>query len=428
MLERSQDILRKEESMPKRLRRVSNLEMDAYVNQLRRGRDFSGCLGADRAMLPPVTVQTQTESWTIRRVLTWTQQRFLEKGLQSPRLDAELLLSHCLGKPRVALYTCYDEPLSAEELLRYRGLIKQRLGGQPVAYLIEQKEFYGLTLRVTDAVLIPRPDTELLVDTALALLPKLAPSSGEPAEVEVDGAAADAEPADVVEVQHRFVPGLELTVQYEEPAAAEAEVEEAATGIAAQPAAAGLVKTLAARKLGGKRRTVAAASTTATVVDIGTGSGAVALTLKHERPDLRVLAVDKSDGALQVAQGNAERLQLAVEFFLGDLLTPLPPPLKLDMIVANLPYIPTADIAGLAADVRSEPHLALDGGPDGLDIIRRLLQTAPLRLRHGGHILLEIGQGQEQAALALLRDAGFVDTKSHLDLGHIPRVVVGRLP
>lgn len=379
-------------------------------------------------MLPPVTVQTQTESWTIRRVLTWTQQRFLEKGLQSPRLDAELLLSHCLGKPRVALYTCYDEPLSAEELLRYRGLIKQRLGGQPVAYLIEQKEFYGLTLRVTDAVLIPRPDTELLVDTALALLPKLAPASGEPAEVEVDGAAADPEPVDVAEVQHRFVPGLELTVQYEEPAVAEAEVEEAATGIAAQPAAAGLVKTLAARKQGGKRRAVAAASTTATVVDIGTGSGAVALTLKHERPDLRVLAVDKSDGALQVAQGNAERLQLAIEFFLGDLLTPLPPPLKLDMIVANLPYIPTADIAGLAADVRSEPHLALDGGPDGLDIIRRLLQTAPLRLRHGGHILLEIGQGQEQAALALLREAGFTDTKSHLDLGHIPRVVVGRLP
>lgn len=392
------------------------------------GRDFSGWRGADRAMLPPVTVQTQTESWTIRRVLTWTQQRFLEKGLQSPRLDAELLLSHCLGKPRVALYTCYDEPLSAEELLRYRGLIKQRLGGQPVAYLIEQKEFYGLTLRVTDAVLIPRPDTELLVDTALALLPKLAPSSGEPAEVEVDDAAADVEPVDVAEVQHRFVPGLELTVQYEEPAAAEPEVEEAATGIAALPAAAGLVKTLAARKQGGKQRAVAGASTTATVVDIGTGSGAVALTLKHERPDLRMLAVDKSDGALQVAQGNAERLQLAVEFFLGDLLTPLPPPLKLDMIVANLPYIPTADIAGLSADVRSEPHLALDGGPDGLDIIRRLLQTAPLRLRHGGYILLEIGQGQEQAALALLRDAGFVDTKSHLDLGHIPRVVVGRLP
>lgn len=377
-------------------------------------------------MLPPVTVQTQTESWTIRRVLTWTQQRFLEKGLQSPRLDAELLLSHCLGKPRVALYTCYDEPLSAEELLRYRGLIKQRLSGQPVAYLIEQKEFYGLTLRVTDAVLIPRPDTELLVETALALLPKLAPSPAEP--VEVDGAATDAEAVDVAEVQHRFVPGLELTVQYEEPGASEPEVEEAATGIAALPAAAGLVKTLAARKQGGKRRTVGGASTTATVVDIGTGSGAVALTLKHERPDLRVLAVDKSDGALQVAQGNAERLKLAVEFFLGDLLTPLPPPLKLDMIVANLPYIPSADIAGLAADVRSEPHLALDGGPDGLDIIRRLLQTAPLRLRHGGHILLEIGQGQEQAALALLREAGFVDTKSHLDLGHIPRVVVGRLP
>ena len=392
------------------------------------GRDFSGWRVADRAMLPPVTVQTQTESWTIRRVLTWTQQRFLEKGLQSPRLDAELLLSHCLGKFRVALYTCYDEPLSAEELLRYRGLIKQRLGGQPVAYLIEQKEFYGLTLRVTDAVLIPRPDTELLVDTALALLPKLAPSSGEPAEVEVADAAADVEPVDVAEVQHRFVPGLELTVQYEEPAAAEPEPEEAATGIAALPAAAGLVKPLAARKQAGKRRAVAGASTTATVVDIGTGSGAVALTLKHERPDLRVLAVDKSDGALQVAQGNAERLQLAVEFFLGDLLTPLPPPLKLDMIVANLPYIPTADIAGLAADVRSEPHLALDGGPDGLDIIRRLLQTAPLRLRHGGHILLEIGQGQEQAALALLREAGFVDTRSHLDLGHIPRVVVGRLP
>jgi release factor glutamine methyltransferase len=165
----------------------------------------------------------------------------------------------------------------------------------------------------------------------------------------------------------------------------------------------------------------------AVVADVGTGSGAVALALKHSRPDVRVLAIDQCSEALQVAAGNAERLGLAVELFHGDLLAPLPPPLRLDLITANLPYIPTAEIAQLSPEVRAEPHAALDGGPDGLAVVRRLIEQAPRRLRPGGWLLLEIGAGQHQAVEELLRAAGFTQVQSHSDLANIERVVSGRL-
>ena len=382
-----------------------------------------------------------TEIWTIGRVLRWTQGRFAARGLASPRLDAELLLAHTLGRSRVALYTHFDQPLSRDELTRYRECIVRRLAGTPVAYLTGEKEFYGLGLHVSEAVLIPRPETELLVDVAVRLLPP--PSL---ADAALDGAAdTDADPSsDAIvvadrdgdatqaseEVWHRAQPGVEMTVHYDAPLLQtedEASVAETqlATASATSPATdATEATTLAPEPSDGE---AGSKGTPAVVVDVGTGSGAVALAIKHLRPDVEVLAIDLSPVAIAVATENAARLGLAVEFWQGDLLSALPGGRQADVIVANLPYIPTAEIAALPAEVRHEPHSALDGGSDGLVLVRRLVAQARSALRRGGALALEIGAGQAAETEAILQRAGFVDVRSEPDLAKILRVVHGRL-
>lgn len=366
-------------------------------------------------------------------MLRWTQGRFSARGLLSPRLDAELLLAHTLGRPRVALYTHFDQPLTKAELASFRDCIVRRLAGTPVAYLIGEKEFYGLTLHVNEAVLVPRPETELLVEVAVRLLPPapvtaaaLAPDTDETNEP-ADAPTSDPEASPTL---HTRQPGVELTVHYDEPdppAGDGSDGQDPAdpTGASAVDAA-----PIAERKAASATvtdRSGASDDPTGIVADIGTGSGAVALAIKQLRPDVRVLAVDVSPVAIGVASENAARLRLPVEFLLGDLLSALPSDLRMDVIAANLPYIPTAEIGTLSADVRSEPHLALDGGSDGLVLVRRLIAQAPRHLRTGGAIALEIGAGQAAATEALLRQAGFVDVHSELDLAKIPRVVHGRL-
>jgi release factor glutamine methyltransferase len=282
--------------------------------------------------------------WTVLDVIKWTTGRFTARGLSSPRLDAELLAAHAFGMARVQLYTHFDRPLAAEELAALRELVRRRQAGEPVAYLTGKKEFWSLDLRVDSRVLVPRPDTETLVEVALDLLPKAEP-----------------------------------------------------------------------------RR----------VADIGTGSGAVALALKRERPEADVVAVDRSPDALAVARANALRLGLAVRFVEGDLLAPLAGEAPFDLLTANLPYIPTADLTDLAPEVRSEPRLALDGGADGLDLIRRLLAEgagARASLVPGGAVALEIGVGQAGAVAGLLRAAGLVDPVIRCDLAGLDRVVVARAP
>jgi release factor glutamine methyltransferase len=277
--------------------------------------------------------------WTILRVLTWTEQRFHERGLGTPRLDAQVLLAHVLQKDRVFLYTHFDQPLAPPELAAYRALIQRRLAGEPVAYLVGKKEFRSLELSVDARVLVPRPDTETLVDVALTL-------AGD------DGR----------------------------------------------------------------------------VVDIGTGSGAIALALKHERPALEVLAVDRSADAATVARGNAERLGLAVEVVEGDLLAPLAERGPFALVVSNPPYIPSADIAALAVEVRKEPLAALDGGHDGLDVVRRLIRDTPALLVPGGALALEIGAGQAATVAALFAaDGRYAAAEITKDLGGIERVVAARL-
>ena len=313
---------------------------------------MTGLAVAPEASAPPVR-------WTVLEVIRWTVARFTERDLATPRLDAELLVAHALGLPRLQLYVQFDRPLLPDELGAIRALIKRRQAGESVAYLVGKKEFWGLEFAVDARVLVPRPDTETLIEVARERLAGgvVPPESGEGGEGDPVGVP------EVVET-HR-------------------------------------------------------------VADVGTGSGAIALTLAKLFPAAAVVAVDISPGALEVARGNAERLGLAVTFVEGDLGAPLAAHGPFSLLVANLPYIPSGELAALPAEVRVEPTLALDGGPDGLALVRRLVAEAPALLGAGGVLALEIGAGQASATAELLRAAGFTDVQTRRDLGGIERVVSG---
>jgi release factor glutamine methyltransferase len=322
---------------------------------------------------PPASDKPSSPArWTVKDVLLWTTSRFEERGLATPRLDAEILTAHALGMPRVQLYVQFDRPLLPDELAAIRESVKRRQAGQSVAYVVGKKEFWGLELAVDARVLVPRPDTETLVSEALERIgraPRARPSRAADAPDAVEAPDADGAAPDV-EVR----PGPPVRV--------------------------------APR-----------------VADIGTGSGAIAIALAKERPDAIVFAVDLSPDALAVASANAERHGAAVSFLEGDLEAPLVPHAPFDLIVANLPYVATGDLAGLAPEVRAEPARALDGGRDGLDLVRRLVAAAPALLSPGGALALEIGAGQAAETARLCAAAGLADVRVVRDLGEIERVV-----
>lgn len=274
-------------------------------------------------------------------MLRWAQDDFRARGIENPRLDAELLLAMALGTTRVQLIVDSRRPLEGGELSRFRELVKRRRGREPVAYLRGEREFFGRPFRVDKRVLIPRPDTETLVTVAL-------------------------------------------------------------------------------------ERT-RACSMSMRAVDLCTGSGCVAVTLARERPTACVFAVDLSEDAIDVAKDNALRLgayNLALR--VGDLFAPLPPTRRFDVVTANPPYIPTPEVPALQPDiVRHEPHLALDGGEDGLSITRRIVADAPARLVRGGLLALEVGAGAASATAELLA-ANFEDIQIARDYARIERVVSGR--
>jgi release factor glutamine methyltransferase len=310
--------------------------------------------------------------WTVKDVLLWTTSRFEERALDTPRLDAEILTAHALGLPRVQLYVQFDRPLLPEELAAIRELVKRRQAGESVAYVIGKKEFWGLELAVDARVLVPRPDTETLVSEALARIGR-APRPRPRWLAEGDDAAG---------AEGEAGPGMSEPTPPPAPA---------------RPAP--------------------------RVADVGTGSGAIAIALAKERPDATVLAVDVSPDALAVARANAARHGATVTFLEGDLAAPLAAHAPLDLIVANLPYVRTGDLAALPPEVRAEPARALDGGPDGLALVRRLVEAASGLLASGGALALEIGAGQAAETARLCAAAGLVDVRVARDLGQIERVV-----
>lgn len=321
--------------------------------------------------------------WTIGRILKWTEQYFKDKGIESPRLDAEVLLAHVLEKQRIYLYVHFDEPLQPGELAAYREMVKQRVLRVPVAQILGEKEFMGLTFKVTADTLVPRPDTEILVQAAVERLKAMKgekPATGVP----------DVTDADML--------------------ADESAAEEPAEG---QPAGGADAEQEVAEPLH--------------IADIGTGSGAICLSVLHYLADTVADTVDISPAARAVAEENAASLGLAdrVTFHTGDLLQPLRG-MTFSAILSNPPYIPEADIAGLAPEVRlKEPHTALSGGRDGLDFYRRLAKEAPAMLVPGGFMAFEVGIHQAEPVAALAKANPLIARTEILpDYAGIDRVVV----
>lgn len=286
------------------------------------------------------------------------------------RLDVQLLVLHALGRAahdRAWLLAHDTDPLPAAAQVTLEQATLRRTAGEPLAYITGHKEFFGLDLEVDARVLVPRPDTETLVEWTLELLP----------------AAPAAPTASELQTASKATAGNGTTVQIPQPS----------------------IPSL-------------------TVLDLGTGSGAIALALKHSRPDLDVTAIDFSTDALAVAQANAERLQLNVQFVQGNWLDGVLG--RFDVIASNPPYIASAD-HHLAA-LKHEPLQALASGADGLDDIRAIIRQAPAHLLPGGWLLLEHGYDQAAAVRALLADAGLQDAQSRHDLADIERCSGARLP
>jgi release factor glutamine methyltransferase len=287
----------------------------------------------------------------VRELLAWTTERFAGLGIEESRVDAERLLARALGCSRIQLYVQHERLLDEDERAGFRELVRRRLAREPVAYIEGSKGFHALDLElvVDRRVLIPRPETEHLVDWLLESL---------------------------------------------------------------RPPPAPLMN----------------------VLDVGTGSGAIALAIAKARHEVFVTAVDASPDALEVARHNTQRLDLGerVTLLRSNLLDAVEIPTSFfDAIAANLPYIPSGELRKLSPEVRDwEPTAALDGGPDGLAVIRRLIADVCERraLAPGGRLLLEVGIGQAEAVEALLRAAGFVDVASRTDYARIPRVVAGAWP
>jgi release factor glutamine methyltransferase len=282
-------------------------------------------------------------TWTIEAVLQWATEDFRSRRLDSPRLDAELLLARALSSTRIQLIVDAKRPLGAEELAGYRELVKRRRAREPIAYILGEREFYGRTFRVDRRVLIPRPDTEALVDVALD-----------------------------------------------------------------------------------RSRS---ASMSMRALDLCTGCGCVAVTLARERPTSRVVAADASDDAVSVARDNALRLgayNVAVRG--GDLFGAVSRCFRFDLVTANPPYVPAGEIAALQPEVRDhEPRVALDGGDDGLAVVRRVVAEAPAHVVDGGTLALEVGSGEAPAVAELFARSGFADVEVRRDYARIERVVSGVL-
>lgn len=277
--------------------------------------------------------------WTIMKILNWTKQYFADKGVENPRLDAEVLLCAVLKCERINLYVDFERPLTETELAQFKQYVVRRAAHEPLAYILGEKGFMRNMFKVTPDTLVPRPETELLVESIV----------------------------------------------------------------------------MAAEAVGGDVK----------ILDIGTGSGAIIVSLLDYLPKAKGVGVDISVGALTVAKENAVSIGVAERagFLRSDVFSNVPLDKKFDIIVSNPPYIPAGDIAGLAKDVQKEPLGALDGGTDGLDFYRRITKEAPLHMVEDGLLAFEIGIYQGEAVAEMCRAAGFGAVAIRKDYAGIERMV-----
>jgi len=293
---------------------------------------------------------------TIHSLLT-RDKAALNLDVNSARIEVQMLLQQVLGVSRAHLLAHPEQALDEAQAAAYRTLLQRRLAGEPLAYILGEREFFGLTFRVTPATLIPRPDTELLVELALQRTPNPNPNPSRPPLIR--GGVSE----------HAFH-----------------------------------------------------------VLDLGTGSGAIALSIAHARPEAEVTALDASPDALEVAQENARRLNIAnVRLLRSDWFSALAGE-RFDLIVSNPPYIADGDTHLAQGDLRFEPRTALASGADGLDDIRRIVAGAKQHLNPGGWLLFEHGYDQAERARELLLLEGYAEVFSARDLAGIERVSGGTIP
>jgi release factor glutamine methyltransferase len=276
---------------------------------------------------------------TVKDLLANGTDSLRKSGIDTPQLDARLLLENTLGLDHAHLLLAENTAVPADAQTAYDESLRRRLSGECVAYIVGSKEFWGIRLTVTPAVLVPRPDTETLVE---ALLQEIKPSSPS------------------------LIPCC---------------------------------------------------------LDLCTGSGAVAIALKHELPAIFVTASDISKAALDVARANASRLQADISFIQSNLFDNFPVSARFDIIAGNPPYVPTPQIDTLSPEVKQEPRLALDGGSDGLSLIRKIITDAKPRLNTPSILLMEAGPAQMPAIADYLRANGYHDIKTYRDLAGNERVI-----
>ena len=290
---------------------------------------------------------TQTETWTIGRLLTWTTDYFLSRGMESPRLEAEILLAEARGCERIDLYAAFHEEAAHETRVAFKELVRRRTEGTPVAYLVGRKEFYSLSFRVTPDVLIPRPETEQLV-------------------------------VDICDAIGRS--------QFPEPIR---------------------------------------------IADVGTGSGNIAISLARHCPQVRVVAIDRSAAAIEIAKLNAADHDVLdrIEFVVSDLLEELPTEPTFDFVVSNPPYVSQSEFDALSEEIRNyEPREALVAGPEGTEAITRLVAQAKQRLQPGGELLVEFSPMISQSVVLQLESQGWAEIRIEQDLAKLARIVRARLP
>jgi release factor glutamine methyltransferase len=384
---------------------MESREMGAGAGGAERGREGSGR-------------ETRETVWTVKALLDWTRDYFTRQQVEEPRLSAELLLSHVLGCDRVKLILRHGEAPAPAQRDAFRELVKRRAAHEPLGYLTGVERFFGFDFRVDRSVLIPRPETEMLVEQVLtAARPYREKSEVRSPKSEVPDAG---KPAPVLRPE-----GMGSGVYEVPPQPDEGKPDDAKLGGLPSPAR------RTERTPDSGLRTPDSPAPTVTVIDLCTGSGCVACSVAKLLPAARVTATDISEAALSVARSNAERLGVAdrVTFRAGDLLAAIPsdhPPA--DFVTANPPYIPDAEVAKLDPTVRDfEPHLALKGGADGLDFVRRIVDGVARVLKPGGTLFVEIGFDQGPAVEALLRSRGGFEGVTVLrDFQGHPRVLKAR--
>ncbi len=346
---------------------------------------------------------------TIASLFKWGKDQLHTAGVAHPDLDAEMLLRQALGISRAAFFAHLQDTVAQTAVNQYHEYIEKRVQNMPVQYIIGKQEFMGLDFHVTPDVLIPRPETEILVESVLAKL----------------GASQSLVPSPLSLVDKESTPSTHPTTTLSDNAACRgAAMPRPGCPTSSGPAL--FVPPLGTRDQGLGTHPISALR----IADIGTGSGAIALSLAHYLPHSQVFAVDISPAALAVAQENAVRLGVAdrVTFLQGDLLAPLDEEglqCTLHAIVSNPPYIPRDVIPTLDAHVQVEPHLALDGGIDGLDYYRRIAAGAGEYLLPGGLLAVEVGHDQAEQVAELFTAHGYDHVKIHKDLAEIGRVVMG---